>query len=169
MARHYYLLMAFSEHDAAMAAERSFAQLQLTLVDLGLLACITNTWQTNEGIWLFSVHPTGVSLGVANDPPRLTSTDQLDEVARQLYQQLRQVEGYICAVAGWEVAELFMIEAHSSYQDLHFGPEVFAKTGWDGLVMQETMWTRMDTPAEFEPFAPGYVWRPHQAPGIFGW
>ncbi len=169
MARYYYLLMAFSERDAAIAAECSFAQLQLPLAGLGQLACVTNTWPTYEDIWLVSAHPIGVSLGVAGDSPQITSTDQLDEIAKQLYRQLRQVEGYISAIAGWEVAELFMIDAHSSYRDLHFTPEVFAGTGWNGLVIQETMWTSMNAPVEFEPFKRGYVWRPYRTLGVSGW
>lgn len=167
MACHYYLLIAFSDPDAAMAAEQSFAQLPLPLVEPGRHAYVSTIWQTNDKNWVLSVHPAGVSLGVANDPPRLTSADQLDKIAQQLYQQLRQVEDYMCAVAGWEVAELFMPNGHSSYRDLQFRPEVLAETGWDGLVIQETMWMRMGTPAAFEPFAPGHVWRPYRAPGIF--
>ncbi|HRQ38513.1 MAG TPA: hypothetical protein PLD25_11435 [Chloroflexota bacterium] len=89
MARHYYLLIAFSDPDAAIAAEPSFAQLPLPLVEPGQIAFVSTIWQTNEGNWLLGVHPAGVSLGIANDPPRLTATDKLDEVARQLYQQLR--------------------------------------------------------------------------------
>ncbi|MCG3212652.1 MAG: hypothetical protein FOGNACKC_06327 [Anaerolineae bacterium] len=145
MARHYYLLMAFSDHDTAMAADRSFAQLKLPLADLGQLACVTNTWQTNDGIWLVSIHPTGVNLGVTDDLPRLTSTDQLDEIAKQLYRHLTEVEGCMCAMAGWEVAEPFMSEAHSSYRDLQFGPEVVAEMGWmDSLLKRQCgcVWTR---------------------------
>jgi hypothetical protein len=166
MARWYSMMVAFAGESPAELGERAFAGLRVALDFAELPPC--RTWRTQgaDGAWWVYAVPPGVSLGTA-DVPLLTAPAQLDEVAEQLYARLRDVEGFRCALAGWEVEDLFRPLPGSSDVLVE---EPLARGGeCPGLVVSEGLWRRHGASVRFESFAPGYVWQPYVTPGISGW
>ena len=135
------------------------------------LPCTTDLFQSAKGLWWVLVYPEGISLNLPmSGPPRLDTTAQLDETAALLYEHLAEQRAeLLAAIAGWEVAELFLPEGASGYRDLRLETAPFSQAGWDGLVIPIATWVALGEPVSFQPFRPGYVWRPYQSLGISGW
>ena len=166
MARYYFLLLAFNDPTHAETGSDVFRQQTLALVSGRTLEVKVSSWTANNLTWVI-VEPIGVSMGV-NHQPWVTSVAELDEVAQLLYQTLFRVEHFLCAIAGWEVADFFLPNLEG-YQDLRIDIASFTEPGWEGLVMTDGMYAELERPAMFQPFCPGYVWRPYRSLGISGW
>lgn len=97
------------------------------------------------------VQPTNVSRSGVTDA---NVAAQLSEVGDRLYERLRSAPAFVFALVGVEVddvrTELEIVEMirspHAAYR---------------GLVVARDLWERAGRPGVFEPFRPGYVWRPY--------
>jgi hypothetical protein len=76
----------------------------------------------------------------------------MSEMGHLLYERLRSAPEFRYALVGKETDEFRAFDELD--QDV-LGP-AFA-----GLVLSEAIWDRLGRPAPFEPFRPGYVWRPY--------
>ena len=169
MARYYFLLIAFAQQSDAETGAALLRERTLRLSSGREVRCTVrvSTRVRPAHCWV-NCEPHGVSLGAASTP-WTESADQLDEVAAQLYAALTDLQRFTCAIAGWEVADLFLPDADSGYADLRVEPRDFLSEGWSGLVISNSIWAGLENPAAFQPFCPGYVWQPYRSLSISGW
>lgn len=168
MARYYFLLIAFAHQADAEAGAALLRERTWRLSSGRAVHCTVRVSTTSvDHRWVYC-EPQGVSLGAAS-APWTESAAQLDEVAAHLYAALADVKRFECAIAGWEVADLFLPDAVSGYADLRIEPRDFMSAGWSGLVISDSLWAGLDRPATFQPFCPGYVWQPYRSLSISGW
>ena len=169
MARYYFLLIAFAQQPDAETGATLLRERTLRLSSGREVRCTVrvSTASADHHCWVYC-EPQGVSLGAASTP-WTESAAQLDEVAAQLYAALTDLQRFTCAIAGWEVADLFLPDADSGYADLRVEPRDFLSEGWSGLVISDSLWASLDRPTTFQPFCPGYVWLPYRSLSISGW
>ncbi len=168
MARYYYLLTAFNHQTDSEKCAAFFQDKQFALASGITFSCAVKTWASNGNVFWVASEPHGVSLG-AQDKPLDMDVEQLDEIANRLYAELSHVESFCCAIAGWEVADLFLPDSTKGYTDMRIDPTKFANTGWHGLVISESIWSAIGNSKLFQPFCPGYVWQPYRTLGTSGW
>ncbi len=168
MARYYQLLMAFENQNDAENCVPLFQDRQYTLSSGRTFSCKASQWTSNENLFWVACEPEGVSLGT-EAVPWVENSGQLDEVASLLYQSLVHVKNYRCAIAGWEVADLFLPDPLSGYTDMRIKPDEFLSPGWSGLVITISMWTGLGNPASFQPYFGDYVWQPYLTLPASGW
>lgn len=80
------------------------------------------------------------------------SPDVLREIAFALYGRLRSAPRYRFALVGTETSQF------NTFANLK---RVVSHPGLQGLVLREEIYVSLERPIGFEPFAPGYVWRPY--------
>lgn len=106
------------------------------------------------GLWLL-VEPEGLSrTGLSNEADAAAATS----AGWVLYDALRQITGYRYAIVGLEVDEF------RTYPELLDGGAGGAQT-FHGLVLHPDLYDQLGCPADFEPFAEGYVWLPWRGVG----
>lgn len=131
----------FSEH---------FEDIALTLSNGALSQCRTTVFQDMDENWWCRICPTHISeTGIeASDSAYL-----MTELGIFLYRRLRTAPAFRYALVGIEVDEF------RTYSELITEPSVLS---FPGLVLSETVWQSMASPAFFRAFSSGYVWQPYE-------
>ena len=171
MARFYYLLTIFSDEEIANKCVSHFNQKELSLASGMVLKCKTNILKTNSNLYCIFIEPDGVSV-TSKSSPIIKDSSQLDEIAYHMYESLKNISGFSCAIAGWEVADMFIPDVHGGYEDMLILPNEFDVSNmewWNGLVISEDLWESINKNSLYESFCAGYVWRPYKTLSISGW
>jgi hypothetical protein len=134
-----------AEDASAFAAH--FEHQRWTLSDGTAMACSASI-MAGTCCW---IAPTNVSRSGVSDQ---AVAAQLTEAGAHLYAHLRAAPAFRFAMVGVEVDDVrseFEVEemvraSHRAYQ---------------GLVVAADLWQRAGQPSLFQPFRPGYVWRPY--------
>lgn len=170
MARYFYLFSIFHNEIDANQGVSFFDRLEISLTSGWNIRCRTGLIKTRSQLYCVFAEPEGVSFA-----PKtgifITDQTQLDEIANQLYESLKELNGFSCAIAGWEVAELFLPSATSGYEDIEIDVEQFGidEKYLKGLVISTDLWQVIDHNNSYLPFCEGYVWRPYQTLSLSGW
>lgn len=170
MARYYYLLVFFDEIKAAEKCASQLQQEAFFLESGEVFRCKTDIFKTNNNLFWVFCEPVGVNVTFASNP-WVKDANQLDDIANRLYQALKGVRDFICALAGWEVADMFLPDGTCNYNDVRILPAEFTdgKANWDGLVISEILWDKIGRSTFYQPFCKGYVWRPYRTLSVSGW
>jgi hypothetical protein len=171
MARYYYLLTIFSDEEFAKKCVSHFNQKEFSLTSGIVFKCKTDFLKTNSKLFCVFIEPDGVSISPKSGPI-IKDSSQLDEVAYHLYESLKNISGFSCAIVGWEVADMFIPDIRCGYEDIFILPNEFNisnKEWWNGLVISEVLWEAINNNSLYEQFCAGYVWRPYKTLSISGW
>lgn len=132
--------------ESAALLARHFDAFTVQLANGSRHQCRTGIGE-EAGAWWASVCPERVSRSGIRDENDAT---QMTEIGLALYEHLRSApQVYRYAVVGVEA------DGFCSIEDL--GDQIL---GVDGLVVTDTIWQRLGSPATFLPFSAGYCWRP---------
>jgi hypothetical protein len=101
----------------------------------------------DDGMWWIEVDPSIKGRGLVYDADRQLMAD----IGRKMYVRLETAKGYRFALAG---IETFQFNTAESLRKLH-GHETL-----NGLVVSDELLKTFEDLTGFEPFAPGYCWRP---------
>lgn len=146
MALLFELAAECGDDEDALAVARHFAGWSCRSGREAELVCDAEAFEIAGASWV-RVVPRGFGgsgVNSAEEARRAT------EVGNQLYERLRTGPAFRFALVGVEA------EGVRSYEDLEDPDEA----DLPGLVLAEPLWARAGCPEGFEPFAPGYVWRP---------
>jgi hypothetical protein len=161
VAHYYYLLVVSSTEPDSIAVARRFNGLELALSDGTRVSCYAPPGaQSRQGLWWTSVFPRGASHTFPEHPAgrHSLSEAQTEEVATLLYGELAKLDGFLCAIVGWEVADLFIPGVTQGYDAVSLEPGVLKKALTPGLILPDATWREIGHSEGFEPFRPGYVW-----------
>ena len=113
---------------------------------------MSDIWQSDDRHWWCRVVPDGASLTGAVAPV-VTKPELLAEVARFLYEQLKQSTDFRFARVGWEIEASLdandWLEARNSVSILPIG-----------VVLNRELWMEIGSPASFHTFGTDYFWKP---------
>jgi hypothetical protein len=164
MAVYYYLAVACSDQEAAIAVSTHFDAVALSLYDGLAISCYASASQDWEKAWWSIVRPFGASinaLGPDGQPePNLANHAQRSEIGQLLYQRLLSAPQFLYALYGAEAQDQFF-DVHSTYNRVLRDPTLI-KNGWEGLVLNVALWEQIGSSASYETYRPGYVWMPYR-------
>lgn len=164
MAVYYYLAVACSGQEAAAAVTAHFDGLLLALSDGLSIRCRASSSQDWESAWWSITRPYGASINAfdldGQPEPNLTTRAHRSEIGRLLYPHLRGAPAFQYALYGAEALDRFF-DVYSTHNVVLRDPRLI-EDGWDGLVIEQTLWDRIGRAGRYEPFRPGYVWRPYR-------
>jgi hypothetical protein len=155
MAMLFGLQIECGQESAARAMAAHFLGVALVLPDGLALRCESSAWRDVEGNWWVSAAPPGASAsGIpGRDVPELRKADRMTQIGFLLYDSLRAAPDFRYALAGVEASEFrYFSELNMDLVDLDF----------PGLVLCDAIWAQLNRAEVFQPFRPGYVWRPYQ-------
>jgi hypothetical protein len=155
MAMYFSLSAECGGEVLARAVAAHFDGLPLVLPDGLSLRCESSPWQDVERNWWASAAPPGASAtgSPGKDDPELRKAVRMSQIGHLLYERLRSAPPFRYALAGVEVTEFrYFSELDEDLVTLDF----------PGLVVCDSIWERLGRAAVFQPFSPGYVWRPYR-------
>ena len=165
MAVYYYLAVACPDQEAALAMSAHFDAVALCLHDGLTINCYASASQDWENAWWCIVRPFGASInavGPDGQPePNLANRAQRSEIGQLLYQRLRSAPQFLYALYGAEAQDQFF-DVYSTYNQVLRNPALI-KDGWEGLVLNSALWEQIGAPTSYEPYRPGYIWKPYHA------
>jgi hypothetical protein len=140
-----------TKEEAAKAVANHFSGLIVMLADGSRFPCGAGVHCDGEGWWVV-VCPDGVSRGgIRNDQDQR----QMTEIGFALYDRLRTSPPYRYALAGIEVDD---------FRHFHeLDNDDLENSGFNGLVLADSVWKHFGSPSRYVPFVPGYRWRPFEA------
>jgi hypothetical protein len=164
MAVYYYLAVACTNQKAAEAVSGHFDGLLLALEGGLSIHCRAESVQDCEGAWWSTVRPYGASVNAfdasGQPEPNLVTNDQRSEIGRLLYEHLRTAPDFRYALFAAEAMDSFF-DVYSTHNILLRDPAII-KDGWEGLVIDQTLWEQSGHSEHYLPFRAGYVWKPYQ-------
>lgn len=128
MARYYYVLAVFGKQSDAEACAALFRERMFTLTSGMSFRCTVNLSRSDNSLYWLACEPEGVNYRPGCDV-WLKNAGHLDEVAALLYQVLRSAEHFLCAIAGWEVEDLFLPGPECGYEANRVEPADFLSPG----------------------------------------
>ncbi len=147
-----FSLLAECGAQQVIASEFSqhFARVSWILSNGSHSQCRADIFQDIEENWWCRVCPSSVSqLGI--DTPE--SAYLMTELGILLYQRLQSAPTFRYALVGVEVDEF------RNYSELMAESSTLALPG---LVLNQTVWQAIGLSSGFQPFTPGYVWKPYE-------
>jgi len=140
-----------SQSDAVRFAKH-FNQIYWQLPNGVESKCNTGVFQDSEDNWWTRVCPSGITQVGITTPE---DAYQMTEMGILLYQHLQYAPAFRYALIGLEVDEF------RTYSEL-ISENNHANLNFSGLVLNETLWQKMNHPVGFRVFAPGYFWKPYE-------
>jgi hypothetical protein len=121
----------------------------VAVTDIGeRVPCPCGVVQDGDAGWWVSVVPEGVSRsGVRHERDR----SQMTQIGLSLYDRLRTAPPFRFALVGVEADEF------RTFKEID---DDLIRLDFNGLVINDDIWSTLGEPDIFVPFSPGYRWRP---------
>jgi hypothetical protein len=111
-------------------------------------SCSGTVFEDGDAGWWVAVIPEGVS---GNDVHDGRARAQMTQISLRLYDRLRSAPPFRFALVGVEVDEF------RTFKEID---DDLIRLDFDGLVIDEEIWSTLGKPDIFVPFSPGHRWRP---------